>query len=278
MMKTLCEGNGCRRSALQGGKYALAESGRRLCRQCQDRLVDEIRALPQLYEACESVLARGALTGIREQTAGGPLPGLTLNMRAVEARDAIVAVLSSWSDLVVQERDLAAPGMGIGVLARLLVTHMSWLASHPAAGDLSTEIAQTARAARRASDPEPAKHITIGACVVRGCDGKLSATVHSRHAAQVQCSANSEHAWDMHEWTRLRREMEGAGVPATERWLTAADIARLWKTPTGTIYRLASEQQWRRITRGGRAFYAESNVHACFTRRLSSASSAGDAE
>jgi hypothetical protein len=277
-MKTLCEGDGCRRSALQGGKYALAEPGQHLCRQCQDRLADEIRALPQFYEACESVLAQKVLTGIRERTTGGPLPGLTLNMKAVEARDAIVVVLSSWSDLVVQERGLTAPGTGVGVLARLLVTHMSWLASHPAAGDLSTEIAQTARAARRACDPKPAKRITVGACVVRGCDGKLSATVHSGHAVQVQCSSNSEHAWDTHEWTRLRREMEGAGVPAAERWLTAADIARLWKTPTGTIYRLASEQQWRRFTRGGRAFYAESDVHTCFTRRLSSASSAGDAE
>lgn len=258
-METLCEGNGCRRSALQGGKYALAEPGQHLCRHCQDRLADEIRTLPQLYAACESVLAQGALTGVRERTTGGPLPGLTLNMKAVEARDAIVAVLSSWSDLVVQERDLAAPGMGIGVLARLLVTHLSWLASHPAAGDLSTEIAQTARAARRASDPEPAKRITIGACVVRGCDGKLSATVHSRHAAQVQCSANSEHAWDTHEWTRLRREMEGPGSPG-RRTLAhggghspAVENTDRHDLPAGERAAVAPDHPWRTsVLRGKR--------------------------
>ncbi|UWE10048.1 hypothetical protein [Actinacidiphila bryophytorum] len=59
----------------------------------------------------------------------------------------------------------------------------------------------------------------------------------------------------------------------TECWLTAADIASLWSAPTGTVYRLASQQHWRRRSRAGRTYYAESDVRASFSRRagLSSA-------
>jgi hypothetical protein len=63
------------------------------------------------------------------------------------------------------------------------------------------------------------------------------------------------------------------GPTDEERWLGAADIARLWTTTTGTVYRLASEQGWRRLTRAGRTFYAESDVHGCFTRRQARAPS-----
>jgi hypothetical protein len=59
------------------------------------------------------------------------------------------------------------------------------------------------------------------------------------------------------------RRAEPAGE---ERWLAAADIARLWRRSTGTVYRLASEQGWRRITRTGRTYYAETDVHGSFDR------------
>jgi hypothetical protein len=52
-----------------------------------------------------------------------------------------------------------------------------------------------------------------------------------------------------------------------ERWLTAADISRLWSTPVGTVYRLASEQRWRRRHGSGRTYYSEADAHACFSRR-----------
>lgn len=36
---------------------------------------------------------------------------------------------------------------------------------------------------------------------------------------------------------------------ATGLWLSAADLHHLWRTPTGTIYRWAHEDHWRRTSR-----------------------------
>ncbi|MFF8608941.1 hypothetical protein ACF06X_23705 [Streptomyces sp. NPDC015346] len=58
-----------------------------------------------------------------------------------------------------------------------------------------------------------------------------------------------------------------ATARGSERWLTAADIAALWRTPVGSVYRLASEQRWRRHKRRGRTYYSERDAHAYFERR-----------
>lgn len=83
----------------------------------------------------------------------------------------------------------------------------------------------------------------------------------------MQCDADAGHVWDEQEWARLRRALRGSAVPVQERWLAAADIARLWSRPTGTVYRLASEQGWRRVTRSGRTYYAEDDVDRGLSRR-----------
>lgn len=123
----------------------------------------------------------------------------------------------------------------------------------------------------------------------------------------VRCDAEPLHIWAGHQWTHLRRLIGGAqaadtgstagtastpGVPSAagtasppstagtanlagpantaataDRWLTATDISRLWNTPVGTVYRLASEQRWRRHHRSGRTYYSEADAHDCFSRR-----------
>jgi hypothetical protein len=124
--------------------------------------------------------------------------------------------------------------------------------------------------------------------------------------AAVTCDADPRHTWAGPEWTRLRRLMpsapaapsapastasaaspaaspaastassvasaaastaRGSADPEADRWLTAGDISRLWDTPVGTVYRLASEQRWRRRQRSGRTYYAEADAHDCFARR-----------
>ena len=49
------------------------------------------------------------------------------------------------------------------------------------------------------------------------------------------------------------------------RYLTAAEIAVLYKRPIGTIYRLASQRRWRRVADGRRpALYAADDVEETF--------------
>lgn len=297
-----CEGHECAGRRTDGRHPGRAAGGYRLCTGCHRRLALGIRVLPDLYRDCERVLGGASAKGLRERTSGGPLPGLPFNPAAAEARAAILAVLGSWSGLVAQERRLAPPERSITHLSVFLLRHADWLAAHPAAAEATREVARLVTRARRVAHPEQVRRIGLGGCVEPGCDGTLSATVRTGAPAAyptVSCDADPRHAWAGHQWTALRRLMPqhaaaargeaaatgtapatasapaAATAPATaapatavaERWLTAADIARLWSTPVGTVYRLASEQRWRRRQRAGRTYYSEADAHDCFSRR-----------
>jgi hypothetical protein len=265
-----CGGDGCSRATQDGGDRRPVVRGRKLCTACCARLVEGLRELPHLHAACGAALGGDAAHGMKEKITGGPLPGLVFNSAAAEARTEIVTTLASWSGLVADERRLEAPERQVQLLANFLLANLAWLASHPAVVDLSVATARTVRLARQAAHPDSVKRIVVGPCATPGCDGVLTATVRASRAGegtQVRCGTNPGHTWDSHEWTRLRREMRGPAAATEECWLTAADIVRLWSTPTGTVYRLASEQRWRRITRAGRTYYAEADVHSSFSRR-----------
>ncbi|MFF4830211.1 hypothetical protein [Streptomyces sp. NPDC001315] len=271
----LCEGAGCRRDQGGGRSRTPSIDGLRLCTGCLSRLVAGLRALDELYTACEQALG-GAPAQPREKTSGGPLPGMPFNADAAEARKAILATLGSWSGLVAAERRVPAPRRVVRVLADFLVLHAPWLAGHPAVAELTEEIARSAARARRVAHPDLNRKVRIGACVEAGCDGELVASLRAAEPtelATIQCGVHPEHTWAGHQWTQLRRTLReeaapaGASRAAEGRWLTAAEVARLWTTSLGTVYRLASEQRWNRRTRAGRTYYSEADVHACFSRR-----------
>jgi len=49
------------------------------------------------------------------------------------------------------------------------------------------------------------------------------------------------------------------------RYLTAVEIAMLYRRPIGTIYRLASQHRWRRVSDGRRpVLYAADDVERTF--------------
>ncbi|MDO0937285.1 hypothetical protein QQY66_38260 [Streptomyces sp. DG2A-72] len=233
-----------------------------------------LRELPRLYDECERVLGGAAAPSVGERRgAGGQVLGIPLNGAAAEARSAIVATLSSWCGLVADERGFPVPRRTPFQLASYLLRSADWLAAHPAAADATREVAGLVAGARRVVQPNPVRRVRLGACVETGCGGELTASVGARRAeppATVQCDADPAHSWAGHEWTRLRWSMQqrpaAPGIP-TERWLTASEISYMWSAPTGTVYRLASEQRWRRRNRHGRTYYAEIDVHGSFSRR-----------
>ncbi|MGW2013551.1 hypothetical protein [Streptomyces sp. NPDC001927] len=285
MVTTRCAGVGCRHREAAGQARRLAVSGTMLCLSCRDRLVRELRRLPALYEECARRLDISA-DRERDRVSGGPLPGLPLNTAAMEARSAIVSVLSSWSAAVSQERGVAAPRRVVERLAEFLLRHSGWLAAHAAAGEFSQEVARLARGATRVIDLGPSRRLAIGGCVEDGCPGRLTASVRPEQPgvpAEITCDAAADHRWFGHEWLQLSRLMSArkdlavaadggtAGVstdalPEADsvvrtRWFSAADVARLWNIPSGTVYRHASQQQWRRRTKQGRTYYHDADVH-----------------
>lgn len=271
----LCHGEGCRGGDADGRPGRRTAAGSRLCRSCREHLDAGLAELAHLYEECGRVLGGASPGSLRERTTGGELPGLPFNGAAADVRARMVSVLGSWSGLVAQQRGFTPPPRTVADLTAFLLRNAGWLAAHPVAGEVTEEIARLVRAGRRAAFPDPTRTIRLGTCPEPGCPGALALAVRTatRSAGPaIVCDADPGHRWTSEQWSGLSRSMEsggtsGAAAPATERWLTAADIAQLWHTPTGTVYRLASEQRWRRQGRAGRTYYNEGDVRACFERR-----------
>lgn len=273
----LCEGDACR-GRPSGPRPAMpAMRGRRLCRPCHGRLAGGLGLLPGLYAECEQLLGGGPARQPAERTAGGSPSGLPFNSAAADVRTDIVKTLSSWCGLVVDQRRVSAPARTVAALAAFLALHADWLSGHPAAADLSREVARLVRGAHRVTRAEPVRDVRIGTCVVQGCRGVLRAAVRGSRPAQpleIHCTEDVRHVWAGQQWTQLSRLLESGpesvGRSAERaRWLTAADISRLWSTPVGTVYRLANERRWRRQSRAGRTYYSEPDVRAWFDRKVS---------
>lgn len=61
------------------------------------------------------------------------------------------------------------------------------------------------------------------------------------------------------------------------RYLTAGEIARLFHRPIGTVYRLASEDKWRRVPDGLRpVLYHAEDVELTFARLTGAAELTSD--
>ncbi|MEV5975261.1 hypothetical protein [Streptomyces sp. NPDC051921] len=295
VVTTVCAGTSCVRREGAGRARRPAAPASRLCLDCHERLVRDLNRLPELYEECARHLDGSGGDRAVERTSGGPLPGMPFNLRAADVRTQILAVLSAWASLVLEERDLAGPRRAVVPLVNFLTRHGTWLASHDAAGEASAEIAQLVRRALGVIDPMTSRRIPVGECVEPGCSGALTAVVRPRWPqlpATVTCGADAAHRWAGHELLQLSRRL-GATAAATEpaatagravtavtamaaapaqaaattdleaetRWMTAGDIARLWDMPPGSVYRHASLRKWRRRSRSGRTYYHAGDVY-----------------
>ncbi|MDQ0695131.1 hypothetical protein QF048_001573 [Streptomyces sp. W4I9-2] len=249
-----------------------------LCRACIDLLRATLCALPQLYGECGRLLT-GVVSPRTERTSGGGrAPGIPLNTSAVEARSAMIATLASWAGLAAESGGRPGPERTVPALARWLGEELPRIAAHPAAGEFSKEVHRLAAGARRVVSPGPAHRATVGTCVEPGCDGKLVATTGAGPGGlgEIRCDRDGAHSWTEYDWSRLRRRLAArsavragaaAGAPAT-RWLAPQDVSLLWRVPLGSVYRLASEQSWRRERRGGRSYYDEQDVRRTLDGRL----------
>jgi hypothetical protein len=96
--------------------------------------------------------------------------------------------------------------------------------------------------------------------------------------AEIRCDVDPRHSWLEHHWMQLRHRMgtaQSIATATTTRWLSTTDISRLWAIPPGSVYRLASEQQWRRRKQARRTYYHEVDVLRTFAHRKLRSRSAG---
>ncbi|MEU3305350.1 hypothetical protein ABZ729_36915 [Streptomyces sp. NPDC006678] len=265
---TPCVGSVCRAGAAEDRPRRVAARGSRLCPVCRDRLAGDLRRLPELYEECG--LRLSGADQPRERTSGGPLPGMPFNTAASEARSEILGVLRSWAGVAVDARQPGTVRDTVPVLAAFLLRHVDWLAAHPAAAEVCEEVSRLVRRTRRVIDPEPLSRVAIGACVETACSGELTAMVRPQQAhrpAEIVCSADTAHQWLGHDWLQLSRRL----AQDETRWLSAAAITRMWGIAPGSVYRHASERNWRRRSRSGRTYYHDGDVQKTLDRPTRSA-------
>ncbi|MFM9593796.1 hypothetical protein ACKI1J_43600 [Streptomyces scabiei] len=232
--------------------------------------------MPRLHEECGRLLAGAERP--RERTGGGTgtQRGIPLNTAAVEVRAGMLATLASWAGLMAEESGESGPERTVTELTRWLIARLPRFAAHPAVGDFSAELHRLAAAAREVISPDGSQRVEVGRCVEAGCDGRLVA----RSAAgpgglgEIRCDGAPDHRWVEYEWPRLHRRMEArdrgataGGVTAVRHWLTPQDVSRLWSVPMGSVYRLASEHEWRRERRAGRSYYDEADVRRTLAAR-----------
>jgi hypothetical protein len=262
----LCRGAQCRQEPRPVPRGAL------LCQVCERGLATDLARLPILYGECERLLEGADRRPLGARTSGGPLPGISFNSAAADIREAIRAVLGSWSGLVAAERRITPPPRAVVHLVRFLSRHISWLSRHPAAVEITREISELVVKARQVAHPDPLRRVRVGTCVEAGCTGELTALVRSeaRHLpGDIRCSSDTAHRWPADEWTRLSRLMArnpSAGDGET-RWLGPTEVARLWRIPTGSVYRLAGQHHWRRRNQSGRVYYDADDVEQTFAER-----------
>lgn len=277
--RVLCVGIHCQLRCESGGSRHRVLAGSQLCSVCRDRLTSGLHALIGLYAECARLLdatGGGTAAALRAKISARLVPGLPFNARAAETRTEILDVLESWSAMLADERRVSPPRRGVVDLTEFLRRHIDWLAAHPAAAEATEEVARLVRSARHVVDPVRVRRVPIGACVERGCDGQLHAVVSLNEAsapAQISCDADARHSWSEHQWYELSRllagEPSGSGGsgPRAPRWLSAADISRLWRIPSGSVYRFASERDWRRHRQAGRTYYHAGDVQDTLSQR-----------
>jgi hypothetical protein len=273
-----CAGVRCRARARNGQSPSAAQPPALWCLACRDAAGRDLAKLPYLYGECAHALDARRGTELRERAGPATQPSLPFNTAAAEARKTLVDVLGSWCALVADERRVATPRRQADELAAFLARHLDWLSRHPAAPELSDELAGLVRLLHRAAYSSAARQIRLGACVEPECAGELVAMIGApgrRPGTQILCRIDPAHRWDEQQWLELSRRMT-TGAPAArqpaeagQRWFGAAEIARLWQVSTGTVYRLASEEQWQRRSTAGRTRYLDADVARTFARRRS---------
>jgi hypothetical protein len=178
-------------------------------------------------------------------------------MVAVEVRDDIRAILSSWAGLVAERASVCVPARAVPALAEFLRRNVDCLAEFSAVDDAVDEIADLCAAGQRVLSGATTRRVTIGACIRPRCPGTLIAMIRSPDSpsqSAIVCTVDGTHTWSSEQWHRLRTARPALACGITSG-LTASEVATRWRIAPGTVYWLASEHGWRRYRDGRRVYY-----------------------
>lgn len=184
-------------------------AGSFLCTPCIRQVDRNLRALPGLHQECLHHMSSAARRMNNPTKVSGSRKQDHLNISAIDTRYNILAVLESWSEIVVEELATAAPTRSVPHLVRFLTRHLEWLTAQPPAADFADEIDSLHAELLSTVDPDPSHgNALISECVVDGCAGRINVSsqdIRNSRIRSINCSVG--HSWEMHEWLLLRQLM-----------------------------------------------------------------------
>lgn len=197
----------CPRGHTQDSQAAV---GSVLCAACIRRVERSLGALPGLHQECLHHVSPTTARPTNPTKVSGSRKQDYLDISVLDARHNILAILESWSGMVVENLGTTAPPRLVPQLARFLTLHLEWLAAQPPAVEFADEIEGLVVELRHTIDPEPSDLQTLTRkCVVDGCTGTISVSPKdSPRAGNSSITCSSGHSWEMREWLSLRKLME----------------------------------------------------------------------
>lgn len=183
--------------------------GSALCARCAKQLDRSLRALPGLHRECLHHMSSSARRTSNPTKVSGSRQRDHLNVSALDTRHNILAVLGSWSEIVVEELGIDAPERSVSHLVRFLTDNLAWLTAQPPAKDFAEEIETLRGDLLRVIDPGHSSHRAfVAECVVDYCTGKISASPQNyANSTKSSITCSSGHSWEMREWLTLRQLM-----------------------------------------------------------------------
>jgi hypothetical protein len=202
----------CRDVECSGCLPRPAADGLAVCWPHRDHIEQDARRVPEIYRELEMVLGQSVVSGAIKLGGQRVETGLRLNPRAIASRTSIIAVLSSWSSLIVKERGHSSPGTDVDAMAEFIAVNATWLAAYrDLAGDCVDELHGLVHGEPwRVAHPSDTRITEISPCPMWSCDGMLRAIMRrsGRRPSEIVCSTESGHRWLAHEWFNLAAMME----------------------------------------------------------------------
>ncbi len=184
-------------------------TGSVLCIPCIQQLERHLLMLPGLHEECLHDISSPPRR-INPTKVSGSRKRDHLNISMLDIRHDILAILESWSGIVVEKLGAVAPDRTVPHLARFLIRNLDWLAAQPPAAEFADEIENLHIESVRAIDPDSGdRSAPVTGCVVDNCQGTINTSPqNTRNAAKSGLSCSAGHSWEMHEWLILRHLMD----------------------------------------------------------------------
>lgn len=211
-----CDADTCR-----GCLPRQADDGVYLCRIHTERIGQDSLTVALRYADLGRVLT-GSSSALGDIVSGSKREtGLQLNDRAAEMRAVIKHRLVAIARMIAEERGFGLPEDRVPALARYVAANASWIAAHPAAGDLSEELRDTASEAFHLAQPAGARRYQlkdpfgnpVGCREIVGdgdpCPGSLWTILRRTDSllpSELACDHDGDHYVPADEWMTFGRQ------------------------------------------------------------------------